>query len=72
MDTEIFENIESEVQSYARSFPVVFDKAQGSHLYDEAGTRYLDFLAGAGTLNYGHNNPVLKDCLLYTSPSPRD
>ena len=27
-------------------------------------SRYLDFLAGAGSLNYGHNNPVLKDALI--------
>jgi diaminobutyrate-2-oxoglutarate transaminase len=64
MDTEIFDQIESEVQSYARSFPVLFSKAEGSYLYDENGTAYLDFLAGAGTLNYGHNNPVLKEKLL--------
>ncbi len=61
---KIFEEIESEVQSYARSFPRVFNKAQGSFLHDEEGNRYLDFLAGAGTLNYGHNNPVLKQALL--------
>lgn len=64
MDTEIFDQIESEVQSYARSFPVLFSKAEGSHLYDENGKAYLDFLAGAGTLNYGHNNPVLKEKLI--------
>ena len=64
MDTEIFDSIESEVQSYARSFPVVFERAKGSYLYDEEGVEYLDFLAGAGTLNYGHNNPVLKKVLL--------
>ncbi|HBU64516.1 MAG TPA: diaminobutyrate--2-oxoglutarate transaminase, partial [Alcanivorax sp.] len=64
MDTDIFDSIESEVQSYARSFPVVFQKAKGSYLYDEDGQEYLDFLAGAGTLNYGHNNPVLKKVLL--------
>ena len=28
------------------------------------GRRYLDFLAGAGSLNYGHNNPVLKEALI--------
>ena len=28
------------------------------------GIQYLDFLAGAGTLNYGHNNPILKKELL--------
>ncbi|HUH38778.1 MAG TPA: aminotransferase class III-fold pyridoxal phosphate-dependent enzyme, partial [Spongiibacteraceae bacterium] len=53
----IFGEMESAVQSYARSFPVVFDRAQGAHLYGADGRRYLDFLAGAGSLNYGHNNP---------------
>ncbi len=61
---KIFDEIESEVQSYARAFPRVFNKAQGEWLYDEDGTKYLDFLAGAGTLNYGHNNPLFKEKLL--------
>lgn len=61
---DIFAALESSVCSYARSFPVVFDRAQGSYLYDIDGRRYLDFLAGAGTLNYGHNNPLLKRALL--------
>lgn len=61
---KIFDEIESEVQSYARAFPRVFNKAQGVFLYDEEGTQYLDFLAGAGTLNYGHNNPLFKKALL--------
>lgn len=61
---KIFEEIESEVQSYARSFPRVFNKAKGEFLYDEEGNEYLDFLAGAGTLNYGHNHPIFKDLLL--------
>ncbi len=61
---KIFEEIESEVQSYARSFPRIFNKAKGEFLYDEEGNAYLDFLAGAGTLNYGHNNPLFKETLL--------
>ncbi len=61
---KIFDEIESEVQSYARAFPRVFHKAQDEFLYDEEGNRYLDFLAGAGTLNYGHNNPRFKERLL--------
>ncbi|MBY6210320.1 diaminobutyrate--2-oxoglutarate transaminase [Microbulbifer agarilyticus] len=61
---KIFDEIESEVMSYARAFPRVFNKAQGEYLYDEEGNQYLDFLAGAGTLNYGHNNPVFKEALL--------
>lgn len=61
---KIFEELESEVQSYARSFPRLFNKAQGELLFDNEGNRYLDFLAGAGTLNYGHNNPIFKERLL--------
>jgi diaminobutyrate-2-oxoglutarate transaminase len=61
---DIFARRESAVCVYARSFPVLFDRAQGSYIYDSEGRRYLDFLAGAGSLNYGHNNPVLKQALI--------
>ncbi|HJQ45263.1 MAG TPA: diaminobutyrate--2-oxoglutarate transaminase [Amycolatopsis sp.] len=60
----IFEKLESEVRSYSRGWPVVFDRAVGANLYAEDGTRYLDFFAGAGALNYGHNNPILKQALI--------
>ncbi|MFD8379547.1 diaminobutyrate--2-oxoglutarate transaminase [Streptomyces sp. NPDC059679] len=60
----VFEALESEVRSYCRGWPAVFDRAQGSYMYDEDGHTYLDFFAGAGALNYGHNNPVLKRALL--------
>ncbi|WP_199431417.1 diaminobutyrate--2-oxoglutarate transaminase [Qaidamihabitans albus] len=60
----IFETLESQVRSYSRGWPVVFDRAQGSWLYAEDGKAYLDFFAGAGALNYGHNNPVLKKALI--------
>ncbi len=62
--SDIFTKSESKVQSYARSFPALFQKARGTELWDVDGRRYLDFLAGAGSLNYGHNNPVLKKALL--------
>ena len=61
---KIFEEIESEVQSYARAFPKMFEKAKGEWMYDREGNAYLDFLAGAGTLNYGHNNDHFKGALL--------
>ena len=61
---EIIEQLESNVRSYVRSFPTVFTSAEGSTLRDRAGREYLDFFAGAGTLNYGHNHPVLKEKLL--------
>ncbi len=62
MDT--FTRYESGVRSYCRSFPVIFNRALGAELFSEDGTAYIDFLAGAGTLNYGHNHPVLKQALL--------
>ncbi len=61
---KIFDELESEVRSYARSFPRVFNRAKGEYLYDSDGTEFLDFLAGAGTLNYGHNNPLFKQSLI--------
>lgn len=60
----IFTQLESEVRSYSRSWPVVFDRAVGSMMYDESGAEYLDFFSGAGALNYGHNNPELKKVLI--------
>lgn len=55
MNTSIFENMESNVRSYCRSFPTVFTKAKGSVMTDEDGKEYIDFFAGAGALNFGHN-----------------
>ncbi|MGH3624829.1 MAG: diaminobutyrate--2-oxoglutarate transaminase [Sciscionella sp.] len=60
----VFETLESEVRSYCRNWPTVFERAQGSWQYDENGRAYLDFFAGAGALNYGHNNPLLKQPLI--------
>ena len=60
----IFEDRESAVRSYCRTWPKVFDRASGSWLYGEDGDAYLDFFTGASALNYGHNNPVIKQALL--------
>lgn len=61
---QLINRLESEVRSYCRSFPTVFDRAVGYKLYDRRGREYLDFFAGAGVLNYGHNPPEIKSCLL--------
>ena len=58
------EDLESQVRSYSRSWPKVFNRAEGSHLTAEDGQRYLDFFSGAGALNYGHNHPKLLEELL--------
>ncbi|MFP3915048.1 MAG: diaminobutyrate--2-oxoglutarate transaminase, partial [Actinomycetota bacterium] len=56
--------LESEVRSYCRQWPAVFERARGAVLVDEKGRQYLDFFAGAGALNYGHNHPLLRDRLV--------
>jgi diaminobutyrate-2-oxoglutarate transaminase len=64
VETTVFDDLESEVRSYCRSWPVVFDTARGSRVTDIGGRSYLDFFAGAGALNYGHNPPALKAPLM--------
>lgn len=59
-----FERLESEVRGYCRSFPAVFSSAKGAWMTDTEGHRYLDFFAGAGVLNYGHNPDKIKQALL--------
>ena len=61
---DIYKKIESNVRGYCRSFPVTFTKALNATLYDNEGNEYVDFLGGAGTLNYGHNNPIFKKALI--------
>jgi len=60
MESTVFETFESNVRSYCRKYPVVFSKAKGSVLIDQDGREYLDFLCGAGSCNYGHNNDYIK------------
>lgn len=60
----IFENMESRVRGYIRSFPVIFKSAKGSLMVDEMDNEYIDFFAGAGTLNYGHNNEGITQALI--------
>jgi diaminobutyrate-2-oxoglutarate transaminase len=55
-----FAKHESNVRSYCRSFPDIFQRSKGSIIYSQSGREYIDFLAGAGALNYGHNNDFIK------------
>lgn len=55
---------ESEVRYYSRRFPKIFNKAVGSKIYSQNGEAYLDFLSGAGALNYGHNNKEIKKAII--------
>ena len=39
------------------NFDKLYARAKGLYLYDHAGRRYMDFMAGCGALNLGHNHP---------------
>lgn len=59
-----FEKHESEVRSYCRNFPIKLKYAKNAQLISESGEKYIDFFAGAGAINYGHNNPYIKNAIL--------
>src|SRR5882724_5433281 len=63
-DLVIIEQHESAVRYYCRGTPVVFSHSKGSEIFDESGKRYIDFLCGAGSLNYGHNDPYIKKAVV--------
>lgn len=59
-----FERLESNVRYYCRDFPVVFKRSEHSFMFDAQQNRYIDFLCGAGSLNYGHNHPLLTEAVV--------
>lgn len=61
---QAIEEHESAVRSYSRAFPAVFTRARGARIEDEDGREYIDFFAGGGALNYGHNEPAMKARLM--------
>ncbi|TGG93988.1 aspartate aminotransferase family protein [Natronospirillum operosum] len=64
MNVNIFEQWESDIRGYCRVYPTVFTKASNARQWDENGKSYIDFFAGAGVLNFGHNNPLMKKALV--------
>lgn len=59
-----FEESESQVRYYCRHLPNLFVKAKGALIWDADGEEYIDFLAGCGALNYGHNHPDFNSALV--------
>lgn len=61
---DVFASVESEVRSYCRAWPTTLATGKDSWVTDTEGRTFLDMFAGAGALNYGHNNPILKQALV--------
>ncbi len=64
MEMQTFDNLESEVRGYVRAYPTVFKSASNARQVDENDKSYIDFFAGAGVLNFGHNNSRMKKALV--------
>ena len=41
--------------------PVVFDRAEGVHVWDPEGRRYFDFLSAYSAVNQGHCHPKIME-----------
>jgi len=59
-----FEEHESEIRAYCRAVPTVFKASSNATMVDENDKEYIDFFAGAGVLNFGHNNQKMKDAVV--------
>ena len=53
----------SHVMNTYKRLPVAFERGEGVWLYDEAGRKYLDALAGIAVNTLGHNHPKLVKAL---------
>jgi diaminobutyrate-2-oxoglutarate transaminase len=51
--------LESRARSYPRSIPLALAEGRGATVKDADGNTFIDFFAGAGTLNVGHGNPAV-------------
>ncbi len=60
--------------------PRFIQKAEGSHIYDVEGRRYIDYVCSWGPMILGHNHPIIReaveqavaDGLSFGAPTPRE
>ncbi|MGG3575233.1 aspartate aminotransferase family protein [Bacillus gobiensis] len=57
------EKRESNARSYSRRLPLAIERAEGIYVTDMDGKKYIDCLAGAGTLALGHNHAVVRGAI---------
>jgi diaminobutyrate-2-oxoglutarate transaminase len=63
-NTKIFDDHESEVRTYCKVVPSVFKSCKNATMTDENDKLFIDFFAGAGVVNFGHNNPKMQDAIV--------
>lgn len=56
-------HVNSVLVDLGESLVRTFVRGEGCYLWDDAGNRYLDFVAGFGSVNLGHNHPVIHSAI---------
>ena len=46
------------------NYDLIVNKGKGSHLWDESGNEYVDYLLGSGPMLVGHSNPPVLEAVL--------
>ncbi|WP_067839463.1 aspartate aminotransferase family protein [Amphibacillus sediminis] len=57
------EFVQAVMPTYNR-FPITLVKGQGSKVWDQQGTEYLDFTSGIATCNLGHRPPAVQQAIM--------
>ncbi len=63
MKTETIKKADTFIAATYARFPIVLTRGKGCTLWDEAGRRYTDFVAGIAVCNLGHSHPEIARAL---------
>ena len=53
-----------EPRSMSGQPPIVWDRAEGIHIYDKYGNKWIDWSSGVLVTNAGHNHPKIKQAMI--------
>jgi len=51
----------------APEFPVFWDSAEGTNVWDVDGNRFLDLTAGFAVVAHGHSHPAIREAMIRQS-----
>ena len=63
MTSAVMDRANEVIAKTYKRFPVVITRGSGCTLWDDAGKRYTDFVAGIAVCNLGHAHPKIAEAL---------
>src|SRR5512134_2565558 len=63
MESQSMQQADTAIARTYKRLPVVITRGNGCTLWDEAGKRYTDFMAGIAVCNLGHAHPQVTEAL---------